>query len=113
MHLPLKWRLASFKIHLQHLKYIYFKAVSNGTPVVSNGIPVLLPGKSHGQRSVVGYSPWGRKESDMTEGLWDGIYETAHRIWSQEMLSKMFYELSMEPDLSQLPEFLIFKIFPR
>ena len=30
-------------------------------------IPVLLPGKSHGQRSLVGYSPWGRKESDTTE----------------------------------------------
>ena len=30
-------------------------------------IPVLLPGKSHGQRSVVGYSPWGGKELDMTE----------------------------------------------
>ena len=30
-------------------------------------IPVLLPGKSHGQRSLVGYSPWGRKELDMTE----------------------------------------------
>ena len=30
---------------------------------------VLLPGKSHGQRSLVGYSPWGRKESDMTERL--------------------------------------------
>ena len=29
--------------------------------------PVLLPGKSHGQRSLVGYSLWGRKESDMTE----------------------------------------------
>ena len=28
-----------------------------------------LPGKSHGQRSLVGYSPWGRKESDMTERL--------------------------------------------
>ena len=28
--------------------------------------PVLLPGKSHGQRSLVGYSPWGRKESDTT-----------------------------------------------
>ena len=26
--------------------------------------PVLLPGKPHGQRSLVGYSPWGRKESD-------------------------------------------------
>ena len=32
--------------------------------------PVLLPGKSHGWRSlVVGCSPWGRKESDMTERL--------------------------------------------
>ena len=30
---------------------------------------VLLPGKSHGQRSLVGYSPWGHKESDMTERL--------------------------------------------
>ena len=31
--------------------------------------PVLLPGKSHGQRSLVGCSPWGCKESDTTERL--------------------------------------------
>ena len=31
--------------------------------------PVLLPRKSHGRRSLVGFSPWGRKESDMTEQL--------------------------------------------
>ena len=31
--------------------------------------PVLLPGKSHGQRSLVGCSPWGRYESDTTEWL--------------------------------------------
>ena len=31
--------------------------------------PVLLPGESHGGRSLVGYSPWGRKESDTTEQL--------------------------------------------
>ena len=31
--------------------------------------PVLLPGKAHGQRSLVGYSPWDCKESDMTEQL--------------------------------------------
>ena len=31
--------------------------------------PVFLPGKSHGQRSLVGYSPQGRKESDKTEQL--------------------------------------------
>ena len=32
-------------------------------------IPVLLPGKSHGRRSLVGCSPWGLKESDTTEQL--------------------------------------------
>ena len=31
--------------------------------------PVFLPGKFHGQRSLVGYSPWVRKELDMTELL--------------------------------------------
>ena len=31
--------------------------------------PVLLPRKSHGQRSLVGCSPWGCKESDTTEQL--------------------------------------------
>ena len=29
--------------------------------------PVLLLGKSHGQRSLVGHSPWGHKELDTTE----------------------------------------------
>ena len=29
--------------------------------------PVFLPGEPHGQRSLVGYSPWGCKVSDMTE----------------------------------------------
>ena len=32
-------------------------------------IPVLLPGKSHGRRSLVGCSPWAHEESDMTEQL--------------------------------------------
>ena len=31
--------------------------------------PVLLPGKSHGWRSLVGCSPWGRYQSDTTEWL--------------------------------------------
>ena len=31
--------------------------------------PLLLPGKSRGQRSLVGCSPWGRQESDTTERL--------------------------------------------
>ena len=41
------------------------------SPAEGNGLPtsVLLPGKSHGWRSLVGYSLWGRKESDRTERL--------------------------------------------
>ena len=40
--------------------------------------PVILPGEPHGQRSLVGYSPWGPKESNMTEATslactWDLI----------------------------------------
>ena len=31
--------------------------------------PVFLPGESHGQRNLVGYRPWGCKESDTTERL--------------------------------------------
>ena len=31
--------------------------------------PVFLPGESHGQRHLAGYSPWGHKELDMTEQL--------------------------------------------
>ena len=34
----------------------------NGKPL----LPIFLPGKFHGQRSLAGYSLWGLKESDMT-----------------------------------------------
>ena len=38
--------------------------------------PIFLPGKSHGQRSLVGCSPWGHEESDMTEQtrIFDGVF---------------------------------------
>ena len=42
--------------------------------------PVLLPGKSHGWRSLVGCSPWGRKESDTTERLLS-LFTHWRRIW--------------------------------
>ena len=73
-----------------HLGCFHFLAIVNSA-AVNNGIhvsfsvlvssryiswrrqwhptPVLLPGKSHGWRSLVGCSPWGREESDMTEQL--------------------------------------------
>ena len=44
---------------------------SGRSPGEGNGnpLPVLVPGKFHGWRSLVGYSPWGRKELDTTEQL--------------------------------------------
>ena len=39
-------------------------AEGNGNP-----LPVFLPGEFHGQRSLVGYSPWGHKELDIIEQL--------------------------------------------
>ena len=35
----------------------------------SNPTPVFLPREFHGQRNLVGYSPWSHKESDTTERL--------------------------------------------
>ena len=49
--------------------------------------PVFLPGEFYGQRSLVGYSPWGRKQSDMTGRLnWTELttvlqHVTAILIW--------------------------------
>ena len=40
--------------------------------------PVFLPGKSQGQRSLAGYSPWGCKESDMTEHHHHQVYKPKH-----------------------------------
>ena len=42
------------------------KSPEEGT---SNPLPVVFPGESHGQRSLAGYSPRGRKESDTTKRL--------------------------------------------
>ena len=44
--------------------------------------PALLPGKSHGQRSLIGYSPWGRKESDTTEQLYLKLHVPSYTIIS-------------------------------
>ena len=39
--------------------------------------PVFLPGESHGQRSRVGYRPWGCKESETTERLTHGCFRAS------------------------------------
>ena len=41
--------------------------VTQSCPTLNNPTPALLSGKSYGQRSLVGCSPWGHQELDMTE----------------------------------------------
>ena len=41
--------------------------------------PIFLPRESHGQRSLVGYRPWGLKESDMTK--WLSMHTHKHAYW--------------------------------
>ena len=43
--------------------------------------PVFLPGKSHGRRSLVGYSPWGGKELDTTEQLHSHFHAQEWDCW--------------------------------
>ena len=50
----------------ENLYYLYFKELRRRK---WHPTPVLLPGKPHGRRSLVGYSPGGCRESDWTERL--------------------------------------------
>ena len=59
-----KCYLGLFIYFLNFLFYIGVPWRRKGQPT-----PVFLPGRSHGQRSLAGYSLWGHKESDMTPQL--------------------------------------------
>ena len=63
--------------HMSRFSQCCFIFIPTGTVAKSSDFrrrqwqptPVLLPGKSHGRRSLVGCSPWGHEELDMTERL--------------------------------------------
>ena len=62
--------------------------------------PVLLPGKSHGQRSLVDYSPWDHKESDTTEVKDLQIGRLSEIIQVGPKCYKCAYKRKAEGDLS-------------
>ena len=55
--------------------------------------PVFLPGESHGLRSLVGYSPWGHKESDTNEQL---TVEVTNRFKRLDLIGRVPEELWIE-----------------
>ena len=54
---------------MQKMKELRVRSLNQEDPLEEKWqpTPVFLPGKSQGQRSIVGSSPWGHKASDMTE----------------------------------------------
>ena len=59
---PYETSVAPYSFSGDLLKHLRYKWRRQWQPT-----PVLLPGKSHGWRSLVGCSPWGHEESDMSE----------------------------------------------
>jgi len=55
--------------------------------------PVFLPGESHGQKSVAGYSLWGHTESNMTEATEHGTY--AHLVSNPGLSSHLHTTLAV------------------
>ena len=67
---------------------------------------MFLPGKFHGQRSLVGYSPWGHKELDTTEGLtlslWPSLVaQMVKSLPMQETLEMQVQSLGWEDPLEK------------
>ena len=50
--------------------------------------PVFLPGEFYGQKSLVGYSPWSRKQSDMAERLTQTHGQTDNSLVGKEIKIK-------------------------
>ena len=61
--------MAQMGKHLSTMQETWVPSLGQEDPLERKwqSTPVLLPGKSHGQRRLVGYSPRGRKELDTTE----------------------------------------------
>ena len=54
--------------------------------IISHCLPVFLARESHGQKSLVGYSPWGLKESDTTEQLTPAIWASQVALMVKNLL---------------------------
>ena len=77
-------------IHFTHFTLYHWRRKWQPTPV-------FLPGESHGQRSLAGHGPWGRRESEMTE-----VTEYAsQRIWGSVQFSCSVVSNSLRPRESQ------------
>ena len=84
----------SFPIWIPFISFSALIAMAKTSKTMLNSIgestPVFLPGEYHGQRSLKGYSPWGCRESDMTEELtpWSEDWITTSSVLNESFCLK-------------------------
>ena len=83
-------RLEIYLVPCRRRKGCGFNPWVGMSPGGDNGNPVFLPGKSHGQRRLAGYSLWGHKESDMTEQLRTHTLQLSS-LWYSKFLGPLFF----------------------
>ena len=74
--------------HLPAMRENWVRSLGREDPLEKEMVThsIFLPGKSHGQRSLVGYSPWGRKISDTTDLLHFHFYSSNNHELNPIML---------------------------
>ena len=70
--------------------------------------PVFLPRESHGQRSLAGYSPWGRQESNTTEVTEHECTASAQALQVAISFSKLLLQLHQKQNKQTLNKYLVF-----
>ena len=70
--------------------------------------PVFLPRESHGQRSLAGYSPWGRQESNTTEVTEHECTASAQALQVAISFSKLLLQLHQKQNTQTLNKYLVF-----
>ena len=65
------------------MQEMWVQSLVREDPLEKEMAPVFLPEEFHGQRSLVGYSSWGCKESDMTEQLSRNSLKRVKVLYSQ------------------------------
>ena len=70
--------------HLPAKQEMWVRSLGGEDPLEkeATATPVFCPGESHGQRSLVGCSPWGREESDTAERLSNSRFSAAE-TWQE------------------------------
>ena len=99
----------NIRVHASFLSYCFVWIYAQEWSRNWQPTPIFLPGEFHGQRSLAGYSPWGRKESDTTERL----THTTHMLKNEIAGSygNSIFNFSEEP-LYSFPHWLHQLTFP-